>query len=539
MNPFPKSAWATADRVLSRLSLEQCLAQLLCPDVTAWKTGDLRALHDEIPFGSMFIGPNTAARWAELTTSVQTGTGVPVLVASDFEHGAGCCMPETATDFPWAMAVAAANDPELTRVMGEASDREGCTQGAQWNFAPMIDLALDYNNPVVNIRAMSDRSGTVISHLKPWISGIQARSRMAACAKVFPGDGADDRDQHLCTTVNPLPIDKWMCTYGRIWKKAIDSGVMSIMMGHVSLPAFERIGRDHAKALPATLSHRIQVDLLRRKLGFEGVIVSDAISMGGITSRVPSDQIAVENLRTGGDVVLFPNVRRDFAALQKAVASGRLKERDIMEKTRRFLAMKATLGLFGSAVEKPLLAAERKRFRSAAKVMAEKSLTLFRGDAILPSKLPRGSKVLTVTIGYDSRPAGLNSKLPFIDEELRSRGLTVDHLDNPGSDKLRELAPQYSRIFVNVSVVVHSLLGTVRLVAPICFNFWTSFWMDHPGKAVFTAFGSPWLAYEQPHLPNLLFAYGNNEATQRAAVRVWLGEIRCTGACPVKLPCAP
>jgi len=113
------------------------------------------------------------------------------MISSDFEHGAGCIMPETATDFPWAVAVAVADDTKLTYVMGVAGDREGRTQGAHWNFAPTIDLTPNRNSPVVNTRAMSDRTELVIRHLKPWIDGIQARSRMAACAKVFPGDGVD------------------------------------------------------------------------------------------------------------------------------------------------------------------------------------------------------------------------------------------------------------------------------------------------------------------------------------------------------------
>jgi len=534
MNPFPKSAWATADRVLATLTLDQCLGQLLCPDVTDRKPKDLRTLLAEVPFGSIFIGGKSSADWRAATSAVAGMLPVPVIVASDFEHGAGCMIADGATDFPWAMAAGAAGDPALVRTMGEASAREGRTHGAHWTLGPVIDLAINPNNPVVNTRAIGSNPAQVARLGCAWIDGIQKGARMAACAKHFPGDGTDDRDQHLCTSLNTLDVPAWRRTYGRVWQAAINQGTMSIMIGHIAFPAYER--KSAARALPATLSPRLLKDLLRKELGFEGVILSDAMVMAGITSRVPSDQIAVEFLRAGGDVVLFADVGRDFTALQKAVAAGRLTERGVREKARRVLAMKATLGLFDKTVEKPLAAVEAKRFQAAAKAMAEKSLTLYRSDTALPAKLKKGAKILTVTVGYEGASSShVNSKLPAIGEELKARGFTVDHLHNPGSGKLRELAPQYDRIFVNVSVCAHSNMGTVRMTAPICFNFWMTPWVDIPGKFVFTAFGNPWLAHEQPHLPNLLLAFGNSVVSQRAAVRVWLGELKPTGKLPVSV----
>jgi len=531
MNPFPKSAWATADRVLATLTLDQCLGQFLCPDVTDHQPEALRGLLDEVPIGCMFIGAKTSADWRAATSAVACASPVPVMVASDFEHGAGCMIADCATDFPWAMAAGAADEIALVHTMGEASAREGRAHGAHWTLGPMIDLAINPNNPVVNTRAIGSNPTQVARLGCAWIEGIQTGARMAACAKHFPGDGTDDRDQHLCTSLNKLDVAAWRRTYGRVWQAAIKQGTMSVMIGHIGFPAYER--KSVARALPATLSPRLMQGLLREELGFEGVILSDAMIMGGITSRVSSDLIAVEFLRAGGDVVLFADARSDFAALQKAVVAGRLTERSVREKTRRILAMKATLGLFDKTVEKPLTVAESKRFGAAAKSMAEKSLTLYRGDAVLPAKLKKGAKVLTVTVGYEGGASHLNSKLPAIDEELKARGFTVDHLNNPGSGKLRELAMQYDRIFINVSVCVHSLMGTVSMVAPISFNFWMSPWVDHPGKFVFTAFGNPWLAHEQPHLPNLLFAYGNSAVSQRAAVRGWLGELKFAGKLPI------
>jgi beta-N-acetylhexosaminidase len=522
MNPFSKSAWASADRILATLSLDQCLGQLLCPAITDWKTEELLALLREIELGSVFIGLGNADRWNELTTALNTNSTLPILVASDFEHGAGCMIPDAATDFPWAMAAGAAGSERLVRIMGEASRREGGALGAKWTLGPMIDLALNPNNPVVNTRSLGNSAEKVARLGRAWIEGIQANEGMAACIKHFPGDGVDDRDQHLCTSLNTLDVATWWRTYGHVWKETLKSKPMSVMIGHIGFPAFEQ--KSAEKALPATMSKKLMTHLLRGELGFEGVILSDAMIMGGITSRVSPDNIAVEFIRAGGDVVLFSNTRRDFAALKTAVAEKRISERSIRQKVRRVLAMKATLGLFDDKKEKPVSGTEKKRFQNAAQTMAEKSVTLVRGDFALPAKLPKGAKVLTITGGYGDQEQ-LSSKLKCIDEELRSRGYTVDRLNNTNSHKLRELAANYDRIFVNIDVVVHSLLGTVRITHPISQIFWESPWMDHPGKYVFTSFGSPWVAHEQPHLPNLLLCYGNCKFSQQAAVRAWLGEI--------------
>ena len=147
-------------------------------------------------------------------------------------------------------------------------------------------------------------------------------------------------------------------TYGRVWKAAIDAGVLSIMVGHISLPAYEGLENDPARAMPATLNPRLQIDLLRNELGFEGVIVSDAAPMIGITSRVPGAEEALQNILAGSDVFLFANPRQDFASLKQAFESGRLTPQRVDQSVRRVLEMKARLGLNQNVESVPLTAAE-------------------------------------------------------------------------------------------------------------------------------------------------------------------------------------
>lgn len=512
---------------LRGLSARECLLQLVCPDVTSWEPSAIVEMLERHRVGSVFIAQNSSSRWKELTAAIGTCAGVPVLVASDFEHGAGCMISDGATDFPWAMAAGAARDPSLAFEMGVATSREGRAHGAHWTLGPQVDLQINPDNPVVNVRGIGEGVTTVTSIAREWIRGIQEDGLMAACAKHFPGDGMDDRDQHLCTSVNPLPMKAWMETYGKVWRAVIDAGVETIMVGHLALPAWDAGKRNDAP--PATLSRKIQIDLLRDKLGFRGLILSDAISMGGIGSRVKSDEIAVENLRAGSDVVLFAQVQRDIPPLEAALASGRLKESEIRDSVRRVLKLKARLGLRRKG---KTISFSRKRAERAARTMARKSITVLRKSPAVTGPLKRGARVLTVSVFYADAPPHLRSSLPAVDDELQAMGLRVDHLDNPDGAELTKIAGNYDRVFVNISILPHSKVGTVRLVAPLVKTFWESFWTDFQ-HVVFTSFGSPYLLREYPHLPNLILAYGNSECSQRTAAQFWTGRIAAQGKVPV------
>jgi len=375
----------------------------------------------------------------------------------------------------------------------------------------------------------------VIPLLTAWIQGMQTGGMLAATAKHFPGDGMDDRDQHLCTSLNSLPFDEWMATYGKVWKAAIDAGVMAVMSGHIGLPSYQGCADEPLKAMPATLSRKLQVDLLRGELGFEGVIVSDAAPMIGMTSRVRSNEQAVQNILAGSDMFLFGNPRRDSELLRRAIQDGRISMERLRESTRRVLQMKARLGIHLGASGPELSQAERETFSASAQAMAEKSITVIRNDERIPLRLQAGAKLLTITINHKDARGHLTSGLEAVDEELQRRGFNVDHILNPSHSEIIEKADDYDCVFVNIVLTPHAHVGTVRLTGPMIMPFWRSFWVDHP-NVVFTSFGSPYHLYELPHFPNMVLAYGPSEVSQAAVVRVWLGEIPAQGVCPVKLP---
>jgi len=527
-----ESSWV--EETLESMSVEECVGHLICPEHRDYSVEEWVSIVKEVPVGSVFFADIEREKLKVYLDAIQSNSRIPVLVASDLEHGAGCLI-KGCVDFPWPMACGAAADAELMRLMGRATAREGRSCGVHWTFSPVVDLNLNFQNPVTNIRSLGDDADFVRALLVPWIESMQRDGLLAATAKHFPGDGVDDRDQHLCTSVNSLDMDEWRRTYGKVWKSVIDAGVMSVMAGHISLPDYEGLADTPSEAMPATLNKKLQVDLLRGELGFDGLLVSDAAPMIGFTSRAPYEELAVLNILAGSDVFLFARPREDFRRLLDAVGQGRISLERLMESVRRVLEMKARLGLFRDVYGPAVSADERKNFEDASARIARESITVQRDDGSLPVRLEAGAKVLCVVVKQEKARGHLSSELPAVAVSLRERGLKVDVLLNPSHSDIIEKAGDYDHVFVNIVMTPHSLVGTIRLTGSMIMPFWRSFWVDHP-NVTFTSFGSPYHLYELPHLPNMVLAYGPSVDSQRAAVAAWLGEFEPGGKCPVKMP---
>ena len=524
------------DQVLADMDVDACLGQLLCPDDRRQGPEAWHDLIGQVPVGSVFFSRREPAEALSAITAIQAASTVPVLIASDFEHGVGM-MIAGETDFPWAMAVGATDDPDLAFALGQATAHEARAHGYHWTFGPVADLHYNFQNPVLGPRALGDDPERVSRLIGPWIRGLQDGGLLAAGAKHFPGDGIDDRDQHLCTTVNSLDMPTWWRTYGKVWRACINAGTLSIMTGHISLPHYQGCAEQPEAGLPATIDSKLQIDLLRDELGFDGVIVSDAAPMLGLTTRAGEEDRVVRFIAAGGDVYLFADARRDFARLRAAVADGRLSPERVRASAKRVLTMKARLGLHRQRGGDALEVGAAERYRRTAMDIAERSIVLQRSNASTPLRPVPGARVLSVTLrdGTITDRPDLMGDLEVVAEELSQRGFVVTRLLNPGHRELMKQASEHEVVFVNFNMLPHQRIGTVRLCGEVVMNLWRSFWIDHP-CVVFTSFGNPWILYELPHLPNLWLAWGHPEASQRAAVRAWLGEIPAQGRLPVRMP---
>lgn len=532
--PLTEKQKSWAEYALGSMTMEDKIASLLHISRGKFSDSELLELHDRIPFGALFFSAfsenNTMENVRVLTKKIQARCKIPVLISGDQESGA-ISMDDT-SHFPYVMGVAATNDPECAYQMGHITARECRPSGFHWTFSPVADLNLNPDNPITNTRSFGDDPNKTLPFLLNMIRGLQENGQMAACCKHFPGDGVDDRDQHMVTSVNTLPFDQWMELYGKIWKAVIDAGVMSIMAGHIALPSFTL--EDPDEALPATLNRKLQIDLLRGKLNFQGVLVSDAASMIGICSRCKAEEQVVLNIASGSDSFLFADPVKDFERLKTALKEKRLSEERIEESARRLIEMKARLNLFEDTHGEPASESELKQYHAVADRTAERSVTILReAPGRLPVKLPN-KKVLTVSF------VRTDSVLPFgdlavVDEELRKRGIEVTHLQNPPDKELLAALDQYDMIFANIVALPHAGL-VMRLTGKAALPFWRAFFAQKPEKVVFTSFGSPYIFHELPAIDNLLCVWSMRPVAQRAAVKAWLGEIPIEGKCPVRLP---
>jgi beta-N-acetylhexosaminidase len=520
------------ETTLNSLSLEQCVGQLLCISQFRLAKDDWLRLIEEKQIGAMRARADSAQAYRELLLETQKHSPIPLLVPANMESGAAE-LRGYGTAFPPQMGAGAADDDALMSIRGQAIAVEARYIGVNWVFNPVVDLNYNFDNPITNIRSLGDDPDHVSRLACTMIQALQQHG-LAATAKHFPGDGIDDRDQHLLTTVNSMPFDQWIETYGRVWNAAVDAGVMCIMPGHISLPDYQGYADHPESAPPATLSRKLLVDLLRQELGFEGLIVSDNASMIGLTTRASADQRVVKSIASGIDIYLNADPDLDYDRLIQAVRDGRLAEERVRQAARRVLEMKARINLFEEQFGPAPTGEQTATFQRAAQEMAEKSVTILRGGGQLLPDMAPATKVLTVTYGQLNPMMGMTD-LEAFDQALRERGFEVDHLLNPDSRELRSAASEHDVVFINLFQMPMMSLGSARLTSSFRTWGWRSLFVDHPAVA-YTTFGSPYVAYELPHIPNLIATYGGSDDSQRAAVKVWLGEMEAQGSLPVKMP---
>lgn len=527
-------AQCAVDALYNELTLTERIGQTASIRSHDHTPEQVAAEFEQCPFGCVFHAYRTAAETEAIEAALRTVGRVPVMAHADLVNGAGSRLPGE-TLFPWQMAMGSADSEVLAERVGQATAREGVAAGIPWTFGPIVDLSINQHNSMMHTRTFGEDPGQVLRLSRAYIRGVQSDGRMAATAKHFPGDGIDDRDSHVCTSINSLSESEWMSSYGPIWQGVIDDDVMCVMPGHIALPWIDP-ATDYRGPMPATLSAKIQIELLRERLNFKGVVVSDAIPMIGFAAMAPYEVRVPMNIETGSDVVLWPRPDDFVAIMTQALDRGILSEARLETAVKNVLALKLTLGVLDTAAAPvaPVTADERAQFQGWADEIGERSISIVRNsDNLLPLQLKAGDKVLTVSCDFSGDTRGVVKNLDVVDDELRRRGIEVDHLDNPSGSELAKVAGLYAVVFMNLHVMPK--YGTTRMSGTLTDAFWDAFWPEHE-HVVFTAFGDPYKLYEMPYAPNYVMTYSNTPSSQKAVVRVWLGELDAVGKIPVNCP---
>ena len=470
---------------------------------------------------------------AVLANQLQSKSELPLLIGADFERGTAMRYDE-GTSFPTAMAVAAAGNPKDAYTMGKITALEARATGVHWVYAPDSDVNNNPGNPIINTRSFGENPQRVAEFVSAFVKGVENNGGLAT-AKHFPGHGDTAADSH--TDLPVIPANRGRLEHLELvpFRAAISSGVSSVMTGHLSVPAVEPDPNT-----PATLSHNILTGLLRNELGYRGLIVTDAMEMGGITVRYAPGEAAVRAVAAGVDCVLMPPVPdAAFEALQDAVKSRRISKERLDESVQRILQAKARLGLN----EKRLvdLNALNHKFGSAAwqkeaQDISDRGVTLLRDT---PHRLPldgtKLSRALLLAFYADPEPYPGED----LERELRNRFDSVTTLRadtrfvNGGTLKLPP-PDSYDVAIVAFFVRVSDRKGNVDVPAE---QAAVAEQIYKTGKPVITVgLGSPYLIERFPQAETWLAAFGISEVAQISVARALFGEIPVRGHLPVTVP---
>jgi beta-N-acetylhexosaminidase len=462
----------------------------------------------------------------DFAEGVLKATRVPPLVCADLE-GSRLSFP-FGTPAANPLALAAVDDVEATREISRIIALEASALGINWSFTPVVDINAAFRSPIVATRSFGSDIDRIERHALAHIEELQ-RSGLAATAKHWPGEGFDDRDQHLLTTVNPLPMEQWEQTFGRLYRRAIDAGVLAVMAGHIALPAFVR-ELDPEAGLeayrPASLSSTLNGELLRKRLGFNGLIVSDASEMAGLTSWIEPRQGKVEIIKGGCDMILFSRMpHADVAGVHAAVESGEISRERLEDALSRVLGLKARLGLhtreaMPRAARRDMLG--RVQSRALSRAVSGRAPTLVKDvDALFPLSLRTHRRVLIVTGGIVDPMHGPSAFV--LPELMRGKGFEVA-VCNPG-DPI-ETADRDLVLYVMGEETLLTrgriFLDWARLGGGSFINAMSRTWHEVPTALL--SFGFPYYLYDAPRMPAVVNAYSTLDDMQEAVLDCMLGD---------------
>lgn len=463
---------------------------------------------------------------------------IPPLITSDFENGCGS-MVRALTPLPFMMGLGATNDAETAYNYGKVTALEARSIGANWTFSPVSDLNRNRRNPLVNNRAMTDNTDLAVKMLPEIVRGMQDHG-LSACAKHFPGDGMDYRDQHITTTYNTCTLEDWKNTYGKVFSEMIAAGVDSIMAGHIGLPAYqkERAPR-HDMPLPATLSRKLITDLLKGEMGFDGIVVTDAINMGGFSGWYDTmEKTEIESFKAGCDMMLWPS--KNYADnLEKAILSGEVPMSRLDDAVSRILRVKEKRGLFeeNRQLFRDVTDEEKSFIKTFQQHCAEQSITLLRDKAgrfpLSPEKTPR----IGISVIAEHEPA--KAEALMLKAEFENRGFAVSYND---ADKVS--LDETKAFYTENDLILYAAFS--RPFRPIGFLDYTlgrakkvqnMFIPDHAvDKVMVVSFGSPYFVDQYfEKTQTYVNAYSMLSCAAKAFVRAACGEIPFMGTSPVEL----
>lgn len=537
-------AWVEA--TLAGLSIDDKVGQLFCGIAMQMNADELdRTLATCRPGGVMFR-PSTVAEAVDYHTLLNQRLPIPPLVAANLERGGNGIVAE-GTSLGSPLAVAATGDVATASRLGEVCGREGAAVGANWSFAPIIDIDTNFRNPITNVRTFGSDPARVRAMGVAYVEAVQAHG-VAASIKHFPGDGQDERDQHLVTSVNDLSVADWDATYGAAYAAAIEAGAMTVMIGHIMQPAYSRAlrpGIADADILPASLAPELMGDLLRGRLGFNGLVVTDATTMAGFTIPMPRSRAVPTSIAAGADVFLFTrNLEEDYSFMRAGVDDGTITAGRLDCAVARVLGLKAALGLHrprpALTVEAALAVVGADEHQAWSRETADAAITLVKEEpGVLPLTPQRYRKVLYCPIeadagvGYSVRVGACEDfRQALVDEGFDVEVFSPKNTFEGAVERTSNYVGVYDLVVYVANLATKSNQTTVRIewaqpMGANCPHYLASI------PTVFVSLENPYHLLDVPRVKTFVNAYASTPNSLRAVVDKLVGRSEFTGTSPV------
>ena len=545
---------------LSAMTLEEKAGQVFCPMGFSDDPGLLHHMLCDLHVGGMMYRPGPAAYIQNTLRAIQSMAKIPLLLAANTENG-GNGLAFEGTSFGQPMAVAATDDPGNAYRMGYTACAEGAALGLNWSFAPIVDINYEFHNPITNVRTFGSDAERVIACGSAYMRGAKENG-VAVSIKHFPGDGVDERDQHILTSVNSLSREEWDASFGKVYSTLIEQGAETVMVGHIALPSY---ASEEKKYLPASLSRSLMTGLLREKLGFNGLISTDATPMVGFTAAMPREKAIPTAIEAGADMILFnKDLDEDYRFLLAGIESGLLTEARLDEAVTRILATKAALRLHEKQKTGTLVPGTEElgvvgceKHRAWAKEVADKAVTLVKDtQGLLPLSTQKYKRVYLNVIQKDNSPENpvVQSWKELFEREgfevtVRDRRISItvqDMGDIPGMSaekkalmhemyrSTREARDAYDLYVYICNMENASNNTTLRLNWNVAFGLGDDapwFVSEVPALMISTAY--PYHLFDAPMLKTYINAYAGTPDYQRAVMDKLMGRSAFTGKSPV------
>lgn len=519
---------------INSLSLREKIGQtviLLCtPEEHIRQFGSVEAFLKRYPIGGLYRSGNlsngvmsSVLDYEEVLEDYNKYSKIPL-----FSTGEAGMAKDGKVDFVSYMRLGAANDEALAYEYGKALALMAKDAGLNWIFAPVVDLNLCANSPITNVRAISEEPERAKKIAAQIIKGIQEHG-VAATAKHFPGPGPNEFvDPHLAPIDNSITCEEWESTHGEVYRHLIREGIDTIMTGHQNMPAFQTEKVD-GRYPGATMSEDLVNGLLRGQLGYDGVVATDALVMGGF-SGAKSLENQILSLMSGNDVLLWPTLEY-MDELEKRIINNEISVEVLDKAVERILALKEKLGLFDNKEKTEKY--DEPYVNDVFYRVGQKCLTLVQDkNGILPINQNETKSILIVSVTPDDAQ---HVKIATLKDELSQYGLKTEIVRDIWTDELDKKQKEFDLVIFALCRLPHCPMGPMDFWGDNAASIWSSNASDIK-KTMVVSFGSPYcFKYYSNTDMTYVNAYASDEMVVKAFAEALIGKIPFEGSSPVAL----